>query len=799
MIGIMKKQGNLAQNPLYYSGMVFLILLLFHQAAEPVQGQAGSLQYPNSSVLGDFVRLEQGEPNQSPRVSPEPKAIPKSSTTAKNSPKQLVRNAGPVVVIDAKTADHAQGSIKPVAGTTGDSSEKRSTRPTFDSDEESEVELKPMVTRKSGSPRNIAAPPKTEKETIAPPPLLANPVKSEGEPLDSIPPSSSPKDHFTNDSFASAPEIDSNSLKPVEDSEEEHDHQPHYQSATFLGVQPGTSTVDQVVEKLGVPQKTTKVGMRTAHLYSVDELNHIEILFENETVHSVEVSFTEPYPVDQVRELLAAELRKSRPVSFADERGDVIGLMFPEKGLTLIYTPSEEPGVPSAMVKKIAILAISADPFVIRAKGYLEDSPSDSKHDLKTAIYYDPENAESYWLLAQVELAAGDGASAMIHVQQALEFDPSMPQFHITLAKALMTMNRIEDAKMYLKEMLPLCEKYQHQKAVALCLLGDLYRQGAGVNCEQAYQYHKDALDIAISLREHSNPTVRSTAREVLVNAQLGVVKDIALGNWDNKWSAIEKWFASIKEILKDQEVVSKKRLIREYLFRVALTGLSAQSVISDSSSLEPYIQDVLIAAEELTNVSDDPINRRRIQWEAGCVLFEAVQSFQRKKQYSAALKYGEPTVDMIELGIEGRTSEADYYLLSRLYFRLGAIHAIGMNNHRAAIVWFDRTLPIFDDILPGLGPEETGRVGEMLVSMGVSYWHTDQKNESIRLSELGLKKIKAAVDKGYLEMTALLIPYSNLSTMWSKLDDHEKADKYYQSAAKIQQAIVENSSSVRK
>ncbi len=777
-------RGLLIGNPFRYVGTILLFLFSL-SAPDLARGEANSLQYPDSSISGDLVRLE--SVHQSPRISPEPKSLPQST---KNPPKQLVRNAGPVVVVDRETLDAAPGSIRTVAGTS-----TRKSRPTFEEDD-AETELKPMMTRKNtSSSRSIAAPPKSD-ESLESSPLNRNTKRaSEGEPIAPIRPNVSSRDN----SLGSAPEVAA-SIKPVEDSRNDtHHDRPHFQSATFLGVQPGTSNADVVVEKLGAPQKMTKVGSRTAHLYSVDELNHIEILFENDKVHSVEVSFSEPYPVDQVRELLAAELQKARPVSFADEHGDVIGLMFPEKGLTLIYTPSEEPGIPSAMVKKIAILPITADPFVIRAKGYLEDSPSDSMNDLKAAIFYDPDNPESYWLLAQVELAGGDGATAMEHIQKALELDQTMPQYHITLAKTLMVMNRIEDAKMYLKEMLPLCEKYQHQKAVALCLLGDLYRQGAGVNCEQAYSYHKEALDIAIPLREHSNPTVRSTAREVLVNAQLGVVKDIALGNWDNKWSAIEKWFASVKEVLKDPEVVSKKRLIREYLFRVALCGLSAQSVITESSSIEPYIQDVLTATEELINVSDDPINRRKIQWESGCALFEAVQSYQRRKQYSAALKYGEPTVDMIEHGIEGRTSEADYYLLSRLYFRLGAIHAIGMKNHRAAIVWFDRTLPIFDDILPGLGPEETGRVGEMLVSMGVSYWETDQKSEAIRLSELGLKKIKAAVDHGYLEMTALLIPYSNLSTMWSKLDEPDKADKYYQSAAKIQQAIVENSSSIRK
>jgi len=66
-------------------------------------------------------------------------------------------------------------------------------------------------------------------------------------------------------------------------------------------------------------------------------------------------------------------------------------------------------------------------------------------------------------------------------------------------------------------------------------------------------------------------------------------------------------------------------------------------------------------------------------------------------------------------------------------------------------------------------------------------------------LSEFGLKRIQTAVDKGYLKQTALLIPYSNLSTMWGKLDEPEKADKYYEAAARIQQMVDDSSSTIQR
>ena len=729
------------------------------------------LQQPRSSIQGEQHRNDK---NLLGRQSPQPVAITKSTVEPLAPPKNLVKNVGPLALTDYRRSQLADGIIKPVAGSP-DSKSVKPARPKFQASSVSDVDEEVVL---PAVKKSIASPPKTKSIQ----PEIAHTHDHEYEHTD--------EDDFDDDLDV---DFDSDSILPVADDHGDHDHEGHihFRSAMFLGIGPGSSTTDDVARLIGAPKKVSKMGERIAHLYSVDEVNHIEILFKNNKVDTIDILFSEAYPVDQVREILASELQKTRPVSFADENGDVIGLMFPEKGVTLVYTPSEEPGVPSSMVKKISIAQISAEPFVIRAKGYLEDSPVDSMKDLKVAISLEPRTTEAYWLLAQIEILNGDGAAAFEHAEQALASEQSLPQYHITLAKSLVLMNRLEEAKFYLEEMLPICERYQHQKAVALCLLGDVYRSGSVVDCEAAYSYHKEAIDIAVTLRNHANPAVRAIARDVLVNAQLGVVKDIAMGTWDNKWQAIDKWFASVKEVIKDPEVTSKKRLIREYLFRVAVCSLSAQAVVSDSTSIEPYVQDVLTATEELINVTDDEIAKQKTQWEAGSVLFEAVQSYQRRKQYTSALKYGEATVDLMEQGIEGRTGEADYYLLSRLYFRLGAIHAIGMKNHRSAIAWFDRTMPIFDDILPGLTTEEVGRVGEMLVSMGVSYWEMDEKDEAVRLSELGLKKIRAAVDDGALEQTSLLIPYSNLSTMWSKLDVPDKAERYHKLAVKIRESVA--------
>lgn len=572
----------------------------------------------------------------------------------------------------------------------------------------------------------------------------------------------------------------------------------HLQSAAFLGIRPGTSTFEDVAQKLGAPQKVTQLGQKTAQLYSIDEMSHVEVLINEDVVESIEVVFGDAYPVEQVRETFASELKKIRPVSFADEKGDVIGLMFPEKGVTLVYAPSQEPGVPSQMVQKLVILPILAEPFIIRARGYQDESPSATITDLKWALSFSPNNPEVFWLLAQIELQVGDVYDALKHCERAIELNQSQLQYHITLAKVLIALNQYEEAQQYLEELLPLCDRFVHHKAVVHCLLGEVIRDRTK-NCEKAYEHHKASLDLAVPLREHPNQTIQSIARESLVNAQLGIVKDIAQGNWENKDVAIDKWLLSVKEMLKDPPIASKKQLVREYAFRIAMVQLTVQAPNLESLTLEQAIQESILTAQELINVADDPLCIRKTQWDLGLALFETVQVFQRTKQYSLALKYGEATVDLMEQGIEGRTGEWDYYALARLYLRMGAVHATGMKNYKAAVVWFDRARPLFEDIANQLGTEESGKIGEMLVLMGVSYWETDQQKEAVRLSEEGLGKIQQAVDQGLLDSRKLLAPYMNLETMYGKLDQKDKAAIYAQKAALLRESLSATSPNQRR
>jgi hypothetical protein len=91
------------------------------------------------------------------------------------------------------------------------------------------------------------------------------------------------------------------------------------------------------------------------------------------------------------------------------------------------------------------------------------------------------------------------------------------------------------------------------------------------------------------------------------------------------------------------------------------------------------------------------------------------------------------------------------------------------------AIVWFERASPLLETPVPAAAIE-SGEHGETFVSMAVSYWEQQAREESLRLTNQGLKLMEQAVEDGTLDAAALAVPYGNLSVMHEELGDSEQA-----------------------
>ncbi len=139
---------------------------------------------------------------------------------------------------------------------------------------------------------------------------------------------------------------------------------------------------------------------------------------------------------------------------------------------------------------------------------------------------------------------------------------------------------------------------------------------------------------------------------------------------------------------------------------------------------------------------------------------------------------------EQLEKGCPLPLSPDNRYLLGRLYFRLGAIHALGDKNHRLAVGWFDKALPLLEPT-PAGQKIDLGRHGESLVTMGVSYWETGKREKAVDLSQQGVALMEQAVKQGTLPRAALRVPYSNLAAMHRQLGQTAEAAHYEQLAGK--------------
>jgi tetratricopeptide (TPR) repeat protein len=166
--------------------------------------------------------------------------------------------------------------------------------------------------------------------------------------------------------------------------------------------------------------------------------------------------------------------------------------------------------------------------------------------------------------------------------------------------------------------------------------------------------------------------------------------------------------------------------------------------------------------------------------------MYDAVQICQNRSNHALARQFGETAVAYLEQGYEHKQSPTTTYLLGRLYFRLGAIHAIRDEDHAGAVVWFEKAVPLLDKPIPPEALPDLGRYGETFVSMGVSYWKTGSRKKAIDLTLKGIKLMEQAVAKGTLERSALAIPYGNLAAMQRQIGAAEEAAKSDEMAAKL-------------
>ena len=547
------------------------------------------------------------------------------------------------------------------------------------------------------------------------------------------------------------------------------------EEASFKGVEPGTTTLAEVAKAWGAPREMRKRDAKTlVQLYSVEPFERVEVSYFNETVMSVIIRFNRAFAANAIAQQL--ELTAIRPVLISNDLGEILGQVYPERGVLLSFLPAKEAGKATMQVGQIILEPISAEPFVLRAETVLETRPDLSRRDLEQALKLQPDNARAHWLLCRVLITMGETAKAEAAGARAVQLEPGNARYRITRAQLLAQQGRLTEAVRETRQAIETSQRRPHVEARAMCLMGDLVASGSRPDYKRAIKYHIEAVKTAGTLATSRHPAVRLAAKEVLINAHLGAAHDVAWGSWKEKNKSVAKWLAGAEAVA--AELVENEGSSSEHQFRVNTRALAACVGVRGELEPEKWTKGAIRTGEELIARTADPVRKAQYQWDLGMALYDALQVYQMRDDHETALRYGERAIKYLEQGEQHQGTLGSEYLLGRLYFRLGAIHAIRDDNHRAAITWFDKAVPLLNRPIPKEARADLGRHGETFVSMGVSYWKAGQRNTAVQLTEIGIELMEQAVEQGLLAKSALVISYDNLSSMHRQHGEDDKADR---------------------
>lgn len=532
--------------------------------------------------------------------------------------------------------------------------------------------------------------------------------------------------------------------------------------AAFNGITPGVSTLQELTQQWGPPKSVVDKGPEAYHLYEIPPFDQIEVHLRNEKVEAIIIRLDKTYPANLVAEHL--ELSQFRPVLVSNPQGEILGQTYPERGVLFSLAPAGEPGKSSNLVTQIILARVTPEPFILRAETFWETDPENAARDLEEALKLDAKAHRAWWLLARIQKELSKPKEALASAQNAVQLDPANLHYRLVLAEILDEIGQDEPAIQQLEQVVGVSDQRPHIKARALCTLGNVYQTMTTPDYKKALDYHFEAVKVAQPLRTDPHPAIRVAAKEVLVDAHLGAALDIAWGAWEQKDSVVPRWLERAMALA--QDLIDSEHQSAEKLFRVSATALATSVAMPQTISPTLWIETMDRAFQQL-EAELSHVRQVRLKWDYGIALYDAVQCFQVKGQHDLAQRYGEQAIQMLEAGLQDRQPNGgDLYLVGRLYFRLGAVHAIQNKDHKQALTYFDKAIPLFRQAMRDLPETSTGRLGETLVSMGVSYWETGEREKALSLTEEGLQLMEKAVQLGLLSDSALDVPRGNLQTM---------------------------------
>lgn len=552
------------------------------------------------------------------------------------------------------------------------------------------------------------------------------------------------------------------------------------QTAGFLGVTPGETTLAEVIEKLGDPRNELVNDTDAVLEYRVGPFPKVEVFLTNDVVVSVLAQLNEPREPSALAKELGLTAFTPVVVKNAEES---LGIAYPERGVLFSYAADS----PRPRVAQLLLEAPSAEMFLLRVAATPSDHYTQKLADLERILDLDPRNAEAHWLGAQLLAITGKPEEALKLAKKATQLAPKNDRYQLTQAKFTARAGDQQGSVVAVKRLLDRTDVAAVDRARAELELGDLLSTGLNRDYQAAVKHHLAAVKAATPLVSDEDTHIRHEAEQILVDAHLGAASDIAQGHWDRKSEVVPKWLHSAEELATGfVQNDGADPILPILVWRRTLEAYAAMDgEVIDASSVVEAVQEM---GQQLIEASTDPLYRQHLQWELLQANYAALRIEQSRARYSQALKYAGEAVRLVEELPKDRTANSQArYLIGRLYFYVGSIYAVNHKDHSEAVRWYERALSHFDDRLPKSELYDTGMHGERFVSMGVSYWKAELADEAVELTERGLDLMERATKASLLDQQSLIVPYANLAEMHRAGGRGDEAQDYAAKVARLQ------------
>ena len=454
-------------------------------------------------------------------------------------------------------------------------------------------------------------------------------------------------------------------------------------ASSFQTVTPGTTAESDLERELGKPLSRRQEGDETIYQFRVGPFPQIEVVVRSGVVVRVIVNMPRPVPLDQVTQEL--RLGDFSPVAIIDEMGQPLAIAYPERGVMLMLAPHAS----RQTVLQLVLEAISAEPFWRRAESDTTHAWAKQLLDLDYAVKLDPGCAEAHWRKAEILLAAGQFEEALASLERAVKLEPETHVYRLTRALILRETGRARDAAVEIQHIVKDAGGSSYVRGFAYHQLATLLTTPPKSQVAEALKHRLSAVQLLAPAASDSRVALRRQARLLLVHIYLHIAQDVAMGEWSDKPEAVNKWLRGAGEIAEAMvEQDGAGDWVRFLVLRQGLAAQAAHGQVDAGLKVDPALE----LGESLIKTAQDELYQRSLKRDFARLLFDAAIVVQAQGDSSRSRELAARAVALCEESLHGQPlSPSQEAWIGRLYYHVGSLHAVGDDNHREAIRWYER------------------------------------------------------------------------------------------------------------